>query len=102
MLWISATPRQVRKSSGSSIQRWVMKKVARNPSSFSRGATTVRWDFTASSKVRTTTLSGTGRIARQARKQILLMFVHGTAPGRDTLTRNGSLGGGADSTVSRQ
>src|SRR5437660_8768294 len=42
----------------SSIHLWVTKKVAAKPSAFNRGATKVRWDFTASSKVSTTSLSG--------------------------------------------
>jgi hypothetical protein len=39
---------------------WVIKKVARNPSCLSSGATTVRCVFTASSKVSATVFGGIG------------------------------------------
>src|SRR5436190_2000750 len=45
----------------SSIHLCVTKNVAPKPRSFRSGATKVRCDFTASSKVSTTSLSGTAR-----------------------------------------
>src|SRR5215831_15833232 len=58
MLCISAICCQFMKYCGSFIHACVTKNVARNPASLSSGATAVRCERTASSKVSTTVLGG--------------------------------------------